>query len=334
MTVMFNRKLTETTSNWREQVEELQKLLVGVQAELIDAETGLAEKLAAINVFEFRLRALTMNLVERLDKLEAEIAAFRKQLRHLDNGLDDDSDSPWSVDDVEDVATGDGAQAEGEFRYRDAAPGEAPPELDEDEGAELKKLYRLLARRFHPDLALDEEDRAYRTQLMIAINAAYAAHDLDKLRQLALEPDSVHELELADSDQQLAEALLRELDRCRRRLKEIEEEMARLKKHNSAKLMQQAKQTEENGRSWEDEILEQLQEQIDRKMVERDVFKQEVAYHASTESKVDGDAFADAVWDITLDSAYDEDPDVEVAEYYHRHKDRYTYKEDILDDND
>lgn len=331
---MSERNLTETTSNWREQVEELQKLLAVIQVELIDAETGLAERLAAINAFEFKLRKLTTHLVERLDKLEAEIAAFRKQLRHLDNGIDEDSQGPWSVDDVEDVATGEGAQAEGEYRYRDAAPGEAPQELDEDEGAELKKLYRLLARRFHPDLALDEADREYRTQLMMAINAAYTAHDLEKLRQLALEPDSVHELELADSDQLLAEALLRELDRCRRRLKEIEEEMARLEKHNSAKLMKQAEQAEANGRSWEDEILDQLQEQINRKMVERDVLKQEVAYHSGSESKVDGDAFADAVWDITLDFAYDEDPDAEAEEYYNRRRDKFTFKEDILDDND
>ena len=332
---MFNRNLTETTSNWREQVEVLQKLLAVIQVELIDAEAGLAERLAAISAFEFRLRALTIRLVERLDKLESEISAFRKQLRHLDNGFDDDGDEgSWSVDDVEDVATGDGAQAEGEYRYRDVAPGVAPQELDEDEGAELKKLYRLLARRFHPDLALDEADREYRTQLMMSINAAYAAHDLDALRQLAMEPDSVHDLALADSDQLLAEALLRELDRCRRRLKEIVEELARLKKHNSAKLMKQAEQAKGEGRNWEDEVLEQLQEQITRKMVERDVLQQEITFHSGTESQVDSDAFADAIWDITLDSAYDDDPDVEAEEYYNRRRERYTYKEDILDDND
>ena len=150
MTLMSERKLTETTSNWREQVEELQKLLAVVQVELVDAEAGLAERLAAISAFEFKLRALTIRLVERLDKLETEISAFRKQLRHLDNGSDDGSEGPWSVDDLEDVATGDGAQAEGDYRYRDAAPGEAPPELDEDEGAELKKLYRLLAQTAAP----------------------------------------------------------------------------------------------------------------------------------------------------------------------------------------
>lgn len=334
MARMAEQKLTETTDDWREQVLELQKLLEVVQAELIDAEAGLAEKLAAINAFEFRLRALTSRLVARLEKLEAEIKTFRKQLRHLDNGWDEGSDGPWSVEDVEDVATGNGAQASGEYRYREGAPNAAPLKLDEDEGVELKKLYRQLARRFHPDLGLDEADRAYRTQLMIAINAAYALHDLDKLRQLALEPDSIHELSLADSDQRLAEALLRELDRCRRRLQEIQMEMKHLKKHNSAILMRQAEQAAREGRDWEDEILEQLQEQISRKMVERDVLEQEVSFHSGTESKVDGDAFADAIWDISLDAAYDDDPDIEATEYYNRRRERYTYKEDILDDND
>ena len=331
---MFHKTLTETADNWREQVEELQALLAVVQVELIDAETGLAEKLAAINAFEFRLRALTTLLVARLDKLETEINAYRKQLRRLDNGFDDGRSTPWSMDELEDAATGDGAQASGEFRYRAAPPETAPQKLDAGEGAELKKLYRQLARRFHPDLALDAADREYRTQLMIAINAAYTAYDLDKLRQLALEPDSIHELELADSDQRLAEALLRELDRCRRRLTEIEAEMRRLAAHNSGRLMKQAEQAEADGRDWEAEILEQLQEQISRKMVERDVLQQEVAFHSGLESQVAGDAFADAVWDITLDYVYEEDPAVEAAEYYNRRRERFTYKEDILDDND
>ena len=123
MAQMAEQKLTETTNNWREQVLELQKLLEGVQAELIDAETGLAEKLAAINAFEYRLRALTSGLVARLEKLEAEIKAFRKQLRHLDSDWDDGEAGSWSVDDVEDVAMGGGAQAAGTYRYRDAVPG-------------------------------------------------------------------------------------------------------------------------------------------------------------------------------------------------------------------
>jgi hypothetical protein len=49
----------------------------------------------------------------------------------------------------------------------------------------LKRLYRALARRYHPDLASDEQDRAYRNRVMVLINAAYTEEDLDALQALA-----------------------------------------------------------------------------------------------------------------------------------------------------
>lgn len=57
--------------------------------------------------------------------------------------------------------------------------------VDGDPEAALKRLYRLLARRYHPDLATSAADRGYRTRLMALINQAYAEQDLDSLRMLA-----------------------------------------------------------------------------------------------------------------------------------------------------
>ena len=333
---MHEKTLAQSGGDWRERVTRLQKLVQSASAELIDAETELADRLAAINAFEFKLRAATSLLVSRLDQLEKEIRELRQQLRQQDEawGNGEGSGGRWSVDDVESVASGHGPQASGGYRYRDAGPDSAPQKLDEDQGVELKRLYRQLARRFHPDLAVDPADREYRTQLMIAINAAYVAGDLEKLRQLALEPESVHEMEWADSDQKLAEMLLRELERCRRRLAEIQEEMERLEKHKSARLMKQAAQAEANGRDWATEIKAQLQEQIARKMVERDVLKQEVEFNSGTESPLDGDAYADAVWEISLEYAFEEDPDNEAEAWTFRRRDRFSYDDDILDDLD
>jgi chromosome segregation ATPase len=333
---MSEQALAEVGDDWRARVAELQKLLERAQTELIDAETDLAERLSAINAFEFALRAATSQLVSRLERLEDEIRDLRRQLRHRADDWRDTAGrhGAWSVDDVEDVAASAGPQASGAYRYRATAPESPPKKLDEDSGAELKRLYRQLARRFHPDLALDESDRDYRTQLMIAINAAYAAGDLARLHQLALEPDSSHQPDISAANQQLAEALLRELERCRRRLAEIREEVARLEKHKSTRLMRQARQAEKEGRNWQAEMKAQLQEQIARKRVERDVLKQEVEFNTEAESELDGDAFADAVWDYSLEYAFEEDPDTEVEEWAFRRRDRFTYDDDILDDND
>ncbi len=60
---------------------------------------------------------------------------------------------------------------------------EAQPPVDTQ--GELKSLYRRLARRYHPDLARDEEERCRAAALMARINALYRAGDLGGLSALA-----------------------------------------------------------------------------------------------------------------------------------------------------
>jgi hypothetical protein len=58
------------------------------------------------------------------------------------------------------------------------------PVLPEDNRKELRRLYLSLARLCHPDLAEDDEDRTRRETLMLQINAAWQAQDLEGLRSL------------------------------------------------------------------------------------------------------------------------------------------------------
>ncbi len=59
-----------------------------------------------------------------------------------------------------------------------------PPPIDAASNLDLKQVYRELAKRTHPDLATDADDRAIRSQRMVDINALYARHDLEGLRQI------------------------------------------------------------------------------------------------------------------------------------------------------
>jgi hypothetical protein len=59
-----------------------------------------------------------------------------------------------------------------------------PPQPDPATRADLKSLYRDLAKRAHPDLATDAADRAARGALMADINAAYARFDLSVLKAI------------------------------------------------------------------------------------------------------------------------------------------------------
>ncbi len=87
---------------------------------------------------------------------------------------DDDAEHAWNH------FEGHGFRGEGEEPRR----RQHKPRLADEVVREMRTLYRGLARRFHPDLAEDDEDMARRQEVMLQINAAWHDQDLDALRDL------------------------------------------------------------------------------------------------------------------------------------------------------
>lgn len=335
---MSPNQLIQAKTIWQEQVEALQRQLSELRPRLIEAEAQLAEQLAAISAFEFKLRSRLEPLMDRLEKLRAEITRLRRELRRLqDEGPKMESDEAdewlkdWRYDPEHEAA------ASGEYKYREHTPREAPPkELGKDEKATLKQLYRRLARRFHPDLGLDEADRAYRTQMMMRINAAYAARDLAQLQSLALEPDSVTGA-YSYSDQELVDALRREVASCQRRLREIMRERLQLDSSESGRLLERANRLEKTGRDFYAEMAAEIHEQIDQKRVTRDVLEEQVAKAKETaDEEVELEDFADAVYNLGLEQGFvDEDPTAAFEDWAYSGRNPLDWQnddDDILDD--
>jgi hypothetical protein len=238
------------------------------------------------------------------------------------------------VPDMENVFHAQGATAAGQFRYRPAPPPPPETHIDPEMAAALKQLYRQLARRFHPDMAADEQDRARRTELMTAVNAAYAAGDIERLRQLALEPEAAPTLDAAQTEAEFLAALQEELARCRTRLEEIQAELRRLNRRKSARLLRQALKAEAGGRDWLTEMMAQMKEEIARKMVEQDILKSELEMaraFAAEEEMLDGD-FADAVWQMSLDQAVDDEDPLEFENWLRRRQDKSSWYDENEDD--
>ncbi len=322
----MTKQLTPFGEKWQERIAEARTLLEAVRAQLVETEAELAERLARINAFEFNLRAKVGHWVKRLENLDREIEKLHRELRLRDEewGDMDGRTAHWRLSDFE-------ASQTGAYRYRKAAPPPPPTPLDRDTKAEIKQIYRELARRFHPDMAVNETDRAYRTQMMMTINAAYTACDLEKLKALTLEPDAAHLIDTAQSDAELHAAINREIGRCQRRLVEIESELAQLARHRSSQLMRQKERADAEDRDFWADLEAQLRDQFARRQVERDVLKGEMGRIGESPVSVAGDDWADTVWDLTLEYAYDEGPDLSAEEIIFRRRTRRDYDEDNPD---
>lgn len=298
--------LTQTGQDWRARILELQAVLDELRPRLIEAEALLAERLATISAFEFQVRARLESLTRRLDDLQFDIDELRRQLRRFQNDPFDwdedaragrDSQDRWRFDEHAQAA------ASGTFRYHRQA-NISPKNLEAAQLVDLKQLYRQLARRFHPDLALDPDDRDYRTNVMMAINSAYAAGDFERLQQLSLEPDHVSARAMTDQD--MAEAMQLEVDRCRRRIVEVEHELEALDRHDSARLMKRAARASAQGRDLLAELAADLRSRIAEKMVERDVLEGQLEEAEREGVEVSIDDLADIVFNLGLEQADDD----------------------------
>ena len=113
-----------------------------------------------------------------------------------------------------------------------------------------KRLYRELARRFHPDLAEGAAELAYRTSVMTAVNAAYSAGDVHTLYDLAgeLEPGELRELAGMETRElrQLRERILR----CRRRRRKVARQLQTLRDDKTARLWRKARELDEPNGDW------------------------------------------------------------------------------------
>jgi chromosome segregation ATPase len=325
----IDKHLIETDDNWREKIVELETLLDEVRPQLIEAEAELADRLAQISAFEFKVRTRLETLITKAENLQAEIHALRQQLRRLQADFANASDQADFSGEFDWVFSSESA-ASGDYRYREGVSEPPSAALNEADTTSLKQLYRQLARRFHPDLALDDSDRAYRTKIMVAINAAYASGNLARLQELAQEPDTANLLEYAQTDRQLVQALYIELTRCHRRLKEIRQELTRLENHKSARLMHRVEKAKKIGRDLLAELSYELQTEIAHKRIERDVLEQQIEQFGQEEPDFGGDAFADAIYDLNLEGVFD-DEEMTIGLRWDEPTD---WDDDILDDSD
>ncbi len=239
-----------------DEIARLQQEFADAREQLRLAEEKLAQEQAAVNRFRLQCRLKIGLLVD--DVLEARTNKQRllTRLEMLQQAADlgiayDDGEPFWQAEE----------EAFDTETFLDGLP--IPTEAPRDKAAE-KRLYRELARRFHPDLAGGVAERAYRTTIMAAINTAYKADDIGTLRDLAGELDPGMIVELNVHDSQEVRRLRRRILSCRRRVRRAIQEHHALHRENTARLYRRATQLEAEGRNWLEEVRAELQAELTR----------------------------------------------------------------------
>ena len=155
------------------------------------------------------------SLMTEHDALQADLAARKAAHAPDDAGLQ--AAAAASRDQAQESASDSG-------RFADALAPDAPAFKPD---REAKQMFRRLAQQIHPDRAIDEEDRAWRTQLMSEANRAYRHGDTRSLHEIAALWDEQPASRRGGGDPG-ASLLQAQLQRLRARLSRIEGELHRL----------------------------------------------------------------------------------------------------------
>ncbi len=262
-----------------EKINDLRAQLRDARQTIQESEAELDAQLADIEAFEFEFEANLGTLVDELSYLEVEVDNYMVQIkqmrhdRHLDGSyrpVEEQFRRTWETE-----------TPLIDNKKKEAASAPTPPPQSKATKAETKRLYRQLARKYHPDLAESDGERIFRTEKMRAINDAYRAGSMVELMALADELESREEGIVGkrpspvslQTETQMIDALQQELTRCRHKIHFLDNQLRNLHNRPLVELMVDVKFGKREGRDVFAEMSTTLERKIAKKTVERDMIK-------------------------------------------------------------
>jgi hypothetical protein len=156
----------------------------------------------------------------------------------------------------------------------DSLPDEVPQEAFKPED-ELKNLFRTLARKVHPDLADDYDDRRHRHEFMAEATRAYRAGDDRRLQWLLEHWEAAPNLSQGSDPESRLARTSRQIAWVRYRIREVNADIAECGASSTMRLMEQSAEARASGRNLVVEMRNQVLKEIEE--AERDLRKVEAA---------------------------------------------------------
>jgi hypothetical protein len=250
----FVRHLTPEEEELLRKREEL----AAVRANLAERELELADFRSQLTAFQGRYMRQVGVLYAELDDWQARIAELQAKL---------DGSEP---------ARERAAQAREQARTtHEAAHGEASKAPDFQPSADLKALFREVAKRIHPDFAKGAEDEQRRTHLMAKANEAYSRGDAEALQRILDEyRDGSDSIPGEGIGAELIR-LIRQISQAKKSLAAIEKELSELQQSEIAQLRQDVETARKDGRNLFEELAASVRERIAQAKGEYESFSRE-----------------------------------------------------------
>jgi hypothetical protein len=218
-----------------------------IESELADRELQCASLRAELGAFERQFLHFVGSRYAELDELKARIAERIAKERTDNTNCQLRAQEARANSDKSKSAAGE------------KSPGK-PRSFQPSQN--MKQLYREVARRIHPDLTSDANDRTKRQQLMGNANEAYERGDGEELAKILAEYEHRPEAVVGnDAGAELIRAI-RKISRAKARVAEIETGIQALMRSDLYHLKVRVDQAEQHGHDMLKEMTEKVESQI------------------------------------------------------------------------
>lgn len=285
----IHQKQSVETASPLESTIETDRLILELEKEELEKETELSELqleyenlMVTLSRFNIEYSARVGKLFVELDRINLEIKEYLARIEmwpKLHNEPEGKKESK-----IEEMIKKSFQEQSTRINEQEEEIRHATEELirtskaeikDIEELQRLKELYRILAKIYHPDRAINEEERRRFTNLMAEINQAYEKGDLEALRRFEKMALRERRIERTETLQQKIERLKKSITSLDRGIANLKYQIDKLYKSDLYKLYHRWFSAKQEGRDLFVELSTSLERDIatKRKELEDIVYK-------------------------------------------------------------
>lgn len=249
-----------------ERLRVLEGRVQRLREEIITMVVELEEMRVALERTKLSLNARLGHMYIELGQLDLDVRKqrFRQELRAIPRLSEQEIDGLIEARFEQEAAKLASLREDRETNLEGSARNQKMERLTPETVRSIKKLYRRLAKRFHPDLHGDDGNRSKLQAVMAQINACYRGLDLQGLLDIE---DGVM-VTIVTRDESAIERSMRLkkiLPRLREILRRSREELEALKRHELHEIMQEIEKGREEGR----DALAELEKDLECRIAAR-----------------------------------------------------------------